>query len=193
MILMNIDEMRKADREISKEAVANERSERSREKNHNAAIGIVALVIVLAFLYFFVITSTFVMKPILTKPALTSPSDIGSDNVNWMLNEVGSYKLHSYMMFGGFPVIESVITDQNRRFTTTVRDNYPTTVEGASSDPDIRFSMNSTNFMTLYAAPDILAKAQEMRKSGLIEIEILKDEFTMALKGYKAIYDSLPG
>jgi len=53
--------------------------------------------------------------------------------------------------------------------------------------------MNSADFMTLYAASDVLAKAQEMRKSGLIKVEILKDEFTMAVKGYKSIYDSLPG
>ena len=109
-----------------------------------------------------------------------------------MLNEVGSYKLHPFLLFGEPPVIESVITDQNRKFTTTVINNYPTTVGGAADNPDIRFSMNSADFMTLYAAPDVLAKAQEMKKSGLIKVEILKDEFTMAVKGYKTIYDSLP-
>jgi hypothetical protein len=192
MGLMGRGERRKVNRKIAEEAVVKERAERRREKNRNIAIGIVAMLIVLAFLYFFVVTPTFVMKPDLTKLALASPSDIGSGHVNWMLNEVGAYKLHSYLLFGESPVIESVITDQNRKFTTTVRDNYPTTVGGAANNPDIRFSMNSADFMTLYAAPDVLAKAQEMRKSGLIKVEILKDEFTMAVKGYKAIYDSLP-
>jgi hypothetical protein len=192
MRLMGRGERRKVNRKIAEEAVVKERAERSREKNRNIAIGIVAMLIVFAFLYFFVVTPTFVMKPNLTKLALTSPSDIGSDHVNWVLNEVGAYKLHSYLLFGEPPVIESVITDQNRKFTTTVIDNYPTTVGGAANNPDIRFSMNSAGFMTLYAAPDVLAKAQEMRKSGLIKVEILKDEFTMAVKGYKAIYDSLP-
>jgi hypothetical protein len=182
----------KANREVAKEAVVKERAERNREKNRKIAIGIVAILIFLAFMYFFVVSPTFVMKPNLTKLALASPSDIGSDHVNWMLNEVGAYKLHSYLLFGEPPVIESVITDQNRKFTTTVIDNYPTTVGGAANNPDIRFSMSSTDFMTLYAAPDVLAKAQEMRKSGLIKVEILKDDFTMAMKGYKAIYDSLP-
>jgi hypothetical protein len=192
MRLMDRGERRKANRKIADDAVVKERSERSREKNRNIAIGIVAALAVLAFLYLFVVAPTFIMKPSLTKLALASPSDIGSGHVNWLLNEVGAYRLHSYLFLGEPPVIESVITDQNRKFTTTVRDNYPTTVEGAAINPDIRFSMNSADFMTLYAAPDALTKAQEMRKSGLIKIEILKDEFTMAVKGYKAIYDSLP-
>jgi hypothetical protein len=189
---MDRDKRIKANRKIAKEAVVKERTERSREKNRNIAIGIVAILIFIAFMYFFVVSPTFVMKPNLTKIALVSPSDIGSDHVNWLLNEVGAYKLHPYLLFGEPPVIESVITDQNRKFTTTVIDNYPTTVGGAANNPDIRFSMNSADFMTLYAAPDVLAKAQEMRRSGLIKVEILKDDFTMAMKGYKAIYDSLP-
>ncbi len=182
----------KANRKIAKKAVVKERSERSQEKNRKIAVGIVAIILLFSFLYFFVVTSTFAVKPVLTKPALASPSDIGSGQVNWVLNEVGSYKLHPYLLFGELPLIESVITDQNRRFTTTVMDNYPTTVEGAANDPDIRFSMNSADFMTLYTAPNVLANAQEMRKSGQVKVEILKDEFTMAVKGYKSIYDSLP-
>jgi hypothetical protein len=96
------------------------------------------------------------------------------------------------MLFGEASVIECVITDQNRIFTMTVTDNHPATVGGAANSPDLRFSMNSTDFMTLYAASDTLAKAQEMRKSGQIKVDILKDDVTLAAKGYKAIYDSLP-
>jgi len=35
------------------------------------------------------------MKPHVTKLALASPSDIGGEHLNWVLNEVGAYKLHS--------------------------------------------------------------------------------------------------
>ncbi len=192
MASMSNSERRKENRKIAEHAVANERADRRKEKNRNIAIGIVALLIFIAFLYFFVVTSPIAMKPALTKSSLASPSDIGSGQVNWVLNEVGAYRLHNFLIFGDAPVIESVITDQNRRFTTTVRDGSPSTVEGAANNPDIRFSMNSADFMALYAAPDVLAKAQELRKSGQIKVDILKDEFTMAVKGYKAIYDSLP-
>ncbi len=37
---------------------------------------------------------------------------------------------------------------------------------------------------------EIIVKAFE--SIGMIKVDILKDDFTMAAKGYKAIYDSLP-
>ena|SRR3989338_4458685 len=189
---MSLGERRKVNRKIAEKAVVKERTERSREKNRNIALGIVAILVLFSFVYFFVVSPAFAVKPGMAKPALASASDIGSGHVNWVLNEVGAYKLHPYLLFGDLPVIESVITDQDRKFTTTVRDNYPATVEGAANNPDMRFSMKSADFMDLYAAPDVLAKAREIRKSGLIKVEILKDDLTMAAKGYKAIYDALP-
>jgi hypothetical protein len=162
------------------------------KKIPTGAIAIVAVLMIIGFLYFFVIASTFAAKPNIAKPALASASDIGNAQINWLMNEVGAYKLHPYMLFGEASVIECVITDQNRTFTMTVADNHPATVGGAANSPDLRFSMNSADFMTLYVAPDTLAKAQEMRKSGQIKVDILKDEITLAAKGYKAIYDSLP-
>jgi len=139
-----------------------------------------------------VVTSTFATKPSLTKLDLASPSDIGSGHVNWVLNEVGAYKLHSYLLFGELPVVEFVIVDQNKTFTTTVTDNYPTTVVGYTTNPDTRFSMNSADFVTLYAASDVLVKTREMIKSGLLKVDVVStDGFALAVKGYKSIYDAL--
>lgn len=190
--LMGWGERRRANRKIAKDAVGKERAQRSREANRNVIVGVIAAVLAIGIMFFFVVSPTFVAKPGVPRPALASPSEISSEHVNWLLNEVGAYRLHPYFLFGELPVIESVITDQNRRFTTTVKDNYPTTVEGTASSPDMRFLMTSSNFAALYGASDVLAKAREMRMSGQITAEILKDEFTMAVKGYKSIYDSLP-
>src|SRR3989338_8249869 len=132
---MSLGKRRKANRKLEEKAVGKERAERRVEKNRTVAVGIVATLIILGFLYFFVIAPTFAMKPSLTKLALASPSDIGSGHINWMLNEVGAYKLHPYLLFGERPVIESAITDQNRKFTTTVTDNYPTTAGSPANNP----------------------------------------------------------
>lgn len=189
---MDQTERREVNKEIRAEAVVKDRVARDKEYNRNVGIGIVVLVLVFAFLYLFVVTDMFAIKIEMAKPALASASDIGADQVNWVLNEVGAYKLHPYFLFGESPVIESVITDQSRTFTTTVVNHQPTTVGGAAANPDIRFSMSSADFMTLYAASDTLAQAQVMKRSGQIVVNILKDDFTMAVKGYKAIYDALP-
>jgi len=184
------------ERAESGRAISSERTRSGREKTHNTNMGIVAGIVasmlILAFLYLFVVTSTFATKPSLTKSDLASPLDIGSGHVNWVLNEIGIYKLHPYLLFGELPVIEFVITDQSKTFTTTVTNNYPTTVAGYTTNPDTRFSMTSADFATLYASTDVLAKTREMIKSGLLKVEVVsKNEFALAVKGYKSIYDAL--
>ena len=164
-----------------------------KKSKRNILIIIIIILIVAFFGYFFVFSPSFVTKPDIPKTPLASSDEIGSSHVNWILNEVGAYKLHSSLYFFGEPaVIESVITDQNKVFTTTINNNVPSTVEGPAANPDIRFSMTSDNFAKLYATSDILANAQQMRKNGEITIDILKDETFLAAKGYKVIYDSLP-
>jgi len=191
--MINKFERRKVNEDVRNEAVKDERKKVSRRKlGSNIIIGIIiALLLTSAYIYFFVISSTFVMKPYIAKAELASASDISSDNLEWAMNEMNAYKLHSYL--GEEPVIEIVITDQSRIFTTTTANNYPTTVGGAAVSPDIRLSMNSADFVELYAATDFMAKVQELRLAGRIQIEILKDDITLAMKGYKAIYDALPG
>ncbi len=156
------------------------------------AIAIVIIIGIIFFLYFFVLSPSFVTKPNIPKPTLVSADEIKPENINWALNEVGAYKLHSSMYFFGEPaVIESVVTDKGQVFSTTITNNYPTTTQGPAINPDIRFTMDSQSFTELYANSDILSKAKEMQKAGLVNIEILKDEAALAAKGYKVIYDSM--
>lgn len=56
--LIGIVERAKIDLGIAEKAVAKERAERSREKNRNVAIGLVAMLIFLSFLYFFASSET---------------------------------------------------------------------------------------------------------------------------------------
>ncbi|MCX6803113.1 MAG: hypothetical protein NTY48_00925 [Candidatus Diapherotrites archaeon] len=155
---------------------------------------IILIVIIIAFFgYFFVLSPSFVAKANISKTPLISSAEIDNSHINWILNEVGAYKLHSNMYFSGEPaVIESVITDQNKVFTTTINNNVPSTISGPAVNPDLRFTMTAINFARLYATSDILSNAQKMRKSGEINIEILKEVSALATKGYKSIYDSLP-
>jgi len=164
------------------------------KKSKKVLIVILIVILIVAFFgYFFVLTPSFVTKPNISKTLLSSSAEIESSHINWILNEVGAYKLHSGMYFTGeASIIESVITDLNKVFTTTITNNVPSTIEGSSTNPDIRFVMTANNFAKLYATSDILTNAQQMRKNGEISIEILKSEASLATKGYKAIYDSLP-
>lgn len=188
---IGLTERTKINKGVRKKAVIKEKIRANKLKIIIGAI--IALVVIIAFvLYFYVLSPMFVAKPSIEKIALVSASNIETGHIDWMLNELGAYKLHSYLLYGEPTVIECVITDQNKAFATTIIDNRPVTGT-ADYSPDVRFSMTGADFVTLYAASDFLAKAQEMRESGLIKVDLLKDDFTLAVKGYKAIYDALPG
>ncbi|MFA5303421.1 MAG: hypothetical protein WC393_02705 [Candidatus Nanoarchaeia archaeon] len=190
--MINKFERRKVNKKVRAKAVKKEKSkENKRNIKRNIVTGAILIILVFTFLYFFVVSPTFVIKPYIFKTELASASDINSDHASWLLNEMNAYKLHSYL--GNPSVIETVITDQNRTFTTTIINNYPTTAGGVATNPDIRFSITSADFVTLYSATDTMAKAQEMRQSSQIQVTILKNDFILAVKGYKAIYDAFPG
>ena len=116
-----------------------------------AIVAVVAIVAVLAGIYFFVINPIFVMKPFIPKAALGE--DIIADNVNWLVNELGAYKLHANPLTGETPQMEILITDTGENFTSTTIGNMPSTnmgipVEGPT--PDIRIKVGKANFAELY-------------------------------------------
>ncbi|MEM5814434.1 MAG: hypothetical protein QXD77_01315 [Candidatus Aenigmatarchaeota archaeon] len=144
---------------------------------------------VLCYAWFFIISPTFVSKPVLPKPALEGAP--GEGHLNWAVNELGAYKLHSDPLSGEPPVMEIVVTDLGRTFTSTTINNMPSTTEGAAVNPDIRLKLTSENFARLYKSADSSAEAAALYKEGKAEVELLKDTTTLAAKGYKAIYDEM--
>ena len=161
----------------------------SMDKRILAAAGVVVLLVIYA--YFFILNPSFVAKPNIPKTPLSSPQEIAVGHVSWLLNEVGAYKLHPSITSSELPVIESYVTDLDKRFTTTINNNYPTTTEGAAQNPDIRFVTDSAGFARLYAAADIIAEAKAMSSEKILSVEVLKDQAFLAEKGYLAIYDAI--
>ncbi|MBI4018013.1 MAG: hypothetical protein HY368_00175 [Candidatus Aenigmarchaeota archaeon] len=188
-------EMRRSARRRRERARRREaESERAKERTFRSVKALLIILAALAlFLYFFVLYPAFVLKPLMGRPDLGSPSGISSEHVNWLMNEAGAYKLHPrFYFFGDPPVIETVITDQNRGFTTTVLNNVPTTSAGFAQNPDVRFFISSNDFYELYKSPDFLGTALRMQSDGRLKIDLFKNEAILRTKGYGAIYDALP-
>ncbi len=159
------------------------------QKKQASVIAVVTVVAVLAYVYFFIISPTFTSKPALSKPALAEVPVAG--NVNWAVNELSAYKLHADPISGEPAVMEIVITDASRTFTSTTTDGVPVTTEGAASNPDIRLRLNSADFARLYNSADPAAEAAALYHEGKAQVELLKDTAALAAKGYKAIYDEM--
>ena len=145
----------------------------------------------LLYTYFFIISPTFVAKPQIEKPTLAEGQPVEPKHVQWLVNELGAYKLHNPPFSGKIPEMEMLVTTDNKYFTVTVKQNFPEVSEGRATNPDIRISGSREVVAKLLAAGDIIAEAKKLSDEGKIKLDILKDMTELAAMGYKALYDEL--
>jgi hypothetical protein len=147
------------------------------------------------YMYFFVFNPVFVEKPYIEKPVIEEPEEfeVNDEHLEYLTNEVGGYKLHSTPVSKEKPVIEFFITNFQDTYTLTVEDHNVTAVEGSAVNPDIRITGSKEVFRQLLVSEDIAAELNRLVRWKKIEFEILTDESTLAMKGYKALYDALSG
>lgn len=157
------------------------------EKRVLALAVIVLLIVAVSYIYFGVI-SPLTAKTALQKPQLAAGQPVAEEHVNWVVNEIGGYKLHNSL--GGEPAeIEAVVGD--RTFSVTTQDGKTVTKQGKAANPDIRLTTDYASLARILNAADIKAEITKLYSEGTVSIELLKDQATLALKGYKAIYDEL--
>ena len=155
----------------------------------NAVNAVLAVLVIVAYVWFFVISPTFVFKPAGEKPPLFGVPV--ADNVNWMVTELGAYKLHPNLIGGEPALIEVYVTDVKKSFTTVIAYSGPKTGAGPAINPDLRISLSTDDFTRLYKSGDVMAEMVALSKEGKAKIEFLKDTATLTAKGYKAIYDAI--
>jgi len=168
---------------------------------------IVLLVFILlgaAYSYFFIISPVFVPKPELIKPEIEipkakseilSPPNIlektelfKSEHIKFLLNELGIYKLHNSPT-GDPPRINFVISDIKKVYAIEVNNGEINVTEGAVSSPDIEIESNQNSLISIYEANETKKVVLDYYNKGLIKIDVVADVATLALKGYKSLYD----
>lgn len=155
----------------------------------------------LAYAYFFLISPTFVSMPDVNTPELSvNPFDttqsvekveITPDQMEYLAVAVDAYKLHPHPATGDLPKIEYIVTDTGEAFSITIVENKAEVKEEITTNPDIRILGSKRTFLQLIAEQDPAGAIERYAQEKLLGVEILADEQTLLLKGYKAIYDSL--
>ncbi|MBI4018920.1 MAG: hypothetical protein HY364_01555 [Candidatus Aenigmarchaeota archaeon] len=143
----------------------------------------------IGYIYFGVISPSS-EKPSIEKPILLEGQDISEEHVSWLANELGAYKIHNSLS-GEAAEIEIFV--EGTAFTVTNSGNSPSATKGNAANPDIRITADKASFAELINSENINSKIAQLYASGKIGVEILKDEATLALKGYKAVYDQISG
>ncbi len=142
----------------------------------------------LAGIYFSFISPAFKKKPNIERPA-----QIGVDEhaISYIANEIDAYKLQKDPTTGSVPEIEFHVTDTGRTYSLRVIDGIPTTDEVDAIAPDLRISADSSVMIELLGSEDMSGSLVDLARQGKIGLEVMASEKTLALKGYKAIYDAL--
>lgn len=142
-----------------------------------------ALIIAAALYTYFFIISPVGSKPQLEKPALAQGENISPKHINWVVNEIGGYKLQSSAE------VEFVVEGQ--KYIVTTSNGKVSSQPGAASNPDLRITAGRDAFAKILAATDTNAELVALYNEGLISVELLKDQASLALKGYKGLYDTI--
>lgn len=151
-------------------------------------VGIVLVVIALGAAYvYFTIISPVVEKPFIEKPVLMEGQGIEEKHVEWIVNELGAYKIHSF----NNEEAEFELVVEGVAFAVTTENGIPKAAKRNPGSPDLRITTGYSDFADLMNADDMKTEMLELYNNGDIGIEVLKDEATLALKGYKAIYDEV--
>ena len=152
------------------------------------ALAVVIVLIAIGTYFYFGVISPVVPKPVVSKLALTENQEVKPEHVNYVVNELGAYKLHPSL--SGEPA-EIEVVSAGKLFTITTQDGKTVTKEGKATNPDIRITASPEAFVKLFSTTDIKAEISKLHNDGSIKVDLLKDAATLALKGYKGVYDEL--
>lgn len=151
---------------------------------HIAVAVAAVLIIAIAYVYFFIISPAGT-KQALEKPAFAPGENVSQKHITWVANELGGYKLQSSAQ------IEFVVEGQ--KFSVSSSGGKVVSKVGAASDPDLRITAGRDAFARILSATDTNAEIVALYNEGQISVELLKDQATLALKGYKGLYDTIKG
>jgi hypothetical protein len=148
--------------------------------------------------YFTQINNVFAEKEVLEKPVVDfdllainpAAQIIHEEHVEYIANEMGSYKLHSYDDEPAVIVFE--MTDIDKEIALIKEDeSYATEEIPESYDLVVRSDQQSAG--EIIESEDVSQAIVEYVEDGKIEVEIISDEATLAMKGFLAVYDEIMG
>jgi hypothetical protein len=159
-------------------------------------LAIFFLILVMAtYAYFFIINPSFVSKPIIQKPVFenitsatvnnTQEVVIKPEHILYLLNEIGAYKLHNTFN-GEVPAIEFIVSDKNVKYYFEVKNNKIISMDGLSQY-DLILKANQLTIIEIYDNDETKQSIMNHYNSGELEVEMVADTQTLALKGYSSL------
>lgn len=165
-----------------------------------AIVAILLVIIVFGGAYYFVISPNLIAKPFIEKPDLPEDglsrindgeSVINMSHINYIINEIGAYKLRKPFGTKDYAIMEFVLTDIGVRYYSYVKDNVPVTKKGNAKNEDLVIKGSQEVVFNILQSADISFAVKEANDNGELDVELVADMKTLATKGYLSLYDAL--
>jgi len=151
------------------------------------SVFILIIMILLGFLaYVFMVESIHSIKPELDKPQ--TYNIINTERVEYLLQEGGAYKLHSFL--GDSAKIVIWITNTGQKFTATV-DSDLVIEEKNSESYDILISLEDNIFNEIYQNNETNKEIKRQISRKRLNIEKNSNPFKLAIKGFQGMNHAL--
>jgi hypothetical protein len=178
---------------------------KTKEKLHKifgyamAAVAVILVIVVFGGAYYFVIAPNMISKPDIPKPEIPENALISiragdrviqEDNINYLVNELGGYKLKTPFASDNIPIVEVVLNDIGAVYYTYVQDHVPKTKLGNAKNEDIRIKAEQEVILNILNSDNVQGEAEKANDNGDIQVELVADMKTLAAKGYLSLYDN---
>ncbi len=133
--------------------------------------------------YIFIAESIHLSKPELSKP---DQGAINSDQIKYMLQSAGAYKLHSSPITGEPAIINVWIKDTGQRFTATssILDSDLVVKEENSDNYDMKLSVDDKTFRDIFSVNETNKEVVRQIARNRLQINQSVSKIELALKGY---------
>ena len=177
-----------------------------REKIHwvlGHVMGIISLILVVAVFggaYFFIIAPSIASKPFIDYPFLPSDaltdikvgsSVINSSHINYVITELGAYKLDKPIFTKDYPIMEFVLTDTGQMYYSYVDKHMPLTKKGNPKNPDISIKASQETIYNALKSDSVKDFVKKSVDDGTITVNLTADMTTLTRKGYLSLYNTL--
>jgi uncharacterized LabA/DUF88 family protein len=157
-------------------------------------LGILIVILIILGFYFTQINNIFADKKNLEKPSIdlellsSGGQVIFGEHIDYLTNEIGAYKLHSYG--GENAIIIFEMTDIDKKIAL-IKNGESYVSEDIPEKYDLIIKGEQIVVAELIESENLNELLSEYVEQGKISVELVSDMTTLSMKGFLGIYDEL--
>jgi len=149
---------------------------------------LIILILITGSITLYILIKESPKKEELTKPQVQD-HNITEEFFNYILNDLGAYKLHNAPLSSSPPKIKFVVDGEI--YTSEVKEGNISTVKTDTNEEDIKFTTTTSEIINAVNSPNMKEYFKSSLNDGKITMELKASQTELLSKGYLSIYSEL--